>query len=306
MAHPSVSVVVPTRNRRSLVAENAAAILAQDPLELIFVDDGSDDGTADLVRSLATDDPRLSVVDGGGNGVVAARLNGVRSARGEVVLLLDDDVIPRPGLIDAHARLHEGGPGTVVLGYMPLDTGKRRRTIPEDLYGEEYERHVRNWEADPTSILPTLWAGNLSLHRADYLALAPAISEIPPFYHEDADFGLCCGEAGLIGRFDRSPRAAHRYSRDFTAFLRDAQRSAASLASLDERHPGSRRPPAEVVFAGLSPVQAVTVRLAARHASVRRALRLGASISEATHQRRVGRRIGDISWRAEQVRYLHS
>jgi glycosyltransferase involved in cell wall biosynthesis len=306
MANTSLSVVVPTRNRRSLAAENAAAILAQDPLELIFVDDGSDDGTADLIRSLAADDRRLAVVDGGGNGVVVARLNGVRSARGDVVLLLDDDVIARPGLIDAHARLQESGPGTVVLGYMPLDTGTRRRTIPEDLYGKEYERHVRNWESDPTSILPTLWAGNLSLHRSDYLALAPAISKIPPFYHEDVDFGLCCAEAGLVGRFDREPLAAHRYSRDFTAFLRDAQRSAASSASLDERHPGSRLPAAEVALAGLSSTQAATVRLAARHAGVRRALRLGASISEAAHQRRVGRRIGDVSWRAEQLRYLDS
>ncbi|HEX4753918.1 MAG TPA: glycosyltransferase [Solirubrobacterales bacterium] len=306
MAHPSVSVVVPTRNRRSLVAENAAAILAQDPVELIFVDDGSEDGTADLIRSLAADDPRLSVVDGGGNGVVAARLNGVRSAAGDVVLLLDDDVIGRPGLIDAHARLQEDGPGTVVLGYMPLDEGERRRTIPEDLYCKEYERHVGNWEDDPTSILPTLWAGNLSLHRSDYLALAPAISEIPSFYHEDADFGLCCDEAGLTGRFDRNALAVHRYSRDFTAFLRDAQRSAASLASLEERHPGTRLPPAEVPFAGLSRAQSATVRLAARHAGVRHGLRLGASISEATHQRRVGRRIGDVSWRAEQVRYLDS
>ena len=45
---------------------------------------------------------------------------GVQCSTGDVVLLMDDDVIAGPGLVSAHARRHAGADGLVVVGSMPV------------------------------------------------------------------------------------------------------------------------------------------------------------------------------------------
>ncbi len=89
---PRVSVVIPTRDRRELTAEAVASVLAQtwSELELVVVDDGSTDATADHVEALFPD-PRLRVVRQGNRGVSAARNRGVRETSGEWVAFLDSD-----------------------------------------------------------------------------------------------------------------------------------------------------------------------------------------------------------------------
>ena len=89
-AAPLVSVVIPTYNRRELVREAVASVLAQhyQPLELIVVDDGSDDGT---VTALA-DHPEVRLLRQAHSGMPGqARNAGARLARGEYLAFLDSD-----------------------------------------------------------------------------------------------------------------------------------------------------------------------------------------------------------------------
>jgi len=66
------------------------AVLAQGvDLEVVVVNDGSTDDTVQRIRELG--DPRVSVVEGGGNGVAAARNLGIRHARGQWIAFKDDD-----------------------------------------------------------------------------------------------------------------------------------------------------------------------------------------------------------------------
>lgn len=91
-----MSVVVPTRDRRSLLSQTVAHVLAQRAidLELIVVDDGSRDGTSDWVRTL--DDARISLLQGEGQGVAAARNLGLSEARADLVAFNDDDDLWAP------------------------------------------------------------------------------------------------------------------------------------------------------------------------------------------------------------------
>jgi glycosyltransferase involved in cell wall biosynthesis len=95
---PEVSVVVPTRDRWPLLASHALrAALAQEDvgLELIVVDDGSVDGTADRVASLA--DPRVRLIrHKTPQGVAAARNAGLAVAAGGWTAFLDDDDLWSP------------------------------------------------------------------------------------------------------------------------------------------------------------------------------------------------------------------
>ena len=88
-----ISVVMAVRDRADVVAEAVESVVAQthDNWELLVVDDGSADDTAAVVRSVAPDDPRITVIDGDGTGVGAARNRALEAATGEVIAYLDSD-----------------------------------------------------------------------------------------------------------------------------------------------------------------------------------------------------------------------
>jgi glycosyltransferase involved in cell wall biosynthesis len=96
-------VVIPTRNRRGLLARTLATVRAQrvETLEVIVVDDGSTDGTADFVDSLG--DGRVRCVSNRRRlGVAAARNVGVESARCDNVAFVDDDDLWSPRMLAHH------------------------------------------------------------------------------------------------------------------------------------------------------------------------------------------------------------
>jgi GT2 family glycosyltransferase len=97
MAHPVVSVVVPTRNRSYLLVKTLRSVLGQQDvdLEIIVVDEASDDDTAAAIARLA--DRRLRVLyHQKPLGVSAARNSGARDARGEWLAFADDDDLWAP------------------------------------------------------------------------------------------------------------------------------------------------------------------------------------------------------------------
>jgi glycosyltransferase involved in cell wall biosynthesis len=109
-----ISVVLPVYNERDSLAELHGeldrAFTPLGPVEFLYVDDGSLDGTWDVVRGLAESDPRVRAVRFRRNfGKAAALTAGFRAARGDVVFTLDgdgqDDPAEAPRFL---ARLDEG------------------------------------------------------------------------------------------------------------------------------------------------------------------------------------------------------
>ena len=86
-----ISVVIPLYNKRGLVSQTIATVLAQtyNGYEIVVVDDGSTDGSIDEVKAIA--DPRIRIVSRQNGGVAAARNTGIQHARGEFVAFLDAD-----------------------------------------------------------------------------------------------------------------------------------------------------------------------------------------------------------------------
>lgn len=95
---PKVSVIVPTRDRRQLLEQLLAALSEQTwtDFEVVVVDDGSRDGSADSIESAAEDGLPVRVVATPGVGAVAARRVGVEAARGDVLAFTDSDCVPDP------------------------------------------------------------------------------------------------------------------------------------------------------------------------------------------------------------------
>jgi glycosyltransferase involved in cell wall biosynthesis len=90
---PLVSVVLPVRDRRAVVADAVRSVLTQSYAnwELIVVDDGSRDDSAAVVTAVAAGDERVQLLKGDGRGAPAARNRALEVARGEIVAYLDSD-----------------------------------------------------------------------------------------------------------------------------------------------------------------------------------------------------------------------
>lgn len=89
----TVSVIVPTFNAAASLRTCIESILAQTyaPLEVLVVNDGSDDETEEIAAALVAEDLRVRVFNQMNSGVSVARNNGLATARGEFVLFVDSD-----------------------------------------------------------------------------------------------------------------------------------------------------------------------------------------------------------------------
>lgn len=106
---PSISVVVPCYNARAYIGATLRSVIAQrlPDLEIIVVDDGSSDGSAELV---ARDFPQVRIERQSNQGVAAARNRGIELARGDWIAFVDADDIWLPGKLQAQMRLLQEHP----------------------------------------------------------------------------------------------------------------------------------------------------------------------------------------------------
>jgi glycosyltransferase involved in cell wall biosynthesis len=101
-----VSVVIPSYNRVYCIATTVDSTLAQTHgnLEILIVDDGSSDGTRELIEERYRGEPRVRYIYQANAGVSAARNHGLRLARGQYIALLDSDDIWLPWKLEAQLR----------------------------------------------------------------------------------------------------------------------------------------------------------------------------------------------------------
>jgi len=115
-----LSVVMPVYNEQARVEQAVAQVLAapvDDEIELLAVDDGSTDGTADVLQRLADDEPRIRLLRHERNqGKGAALLTGFAAATGDVVLVQDADLEYDPADYPRLLAPIRDGRADVVLG----------------------------------------------------------------------------------------------------------------------------------------------------------------------------------------------
>lgn len=134
---PSVSVLVPARNEERLIRECVSSLLALDypKLEVVVLNDGSTDGTAEILNSLS--DPRLRVVAGSelptgwvGKNWACHQLS--QQARGEWLLFTDADTVHAPQSLKALLgwALRRDRPFVSLFPFEQTETWGERLVIP--------------------------------------------------------------------------------------------------------------------------------------------------------------------------------
>lgn len=207
MASASVTVVVPSRDRRPLLERKLRALEGERaPFEVVVVADACGDDTEGFLAAYRPPYP-LRWARGPGVHAAAARNLGAGLAAGEVLLFSDDDVIPRPGWVAAHARLHRR-PGMAGLSTLVRPPHLERGVAATGRAGW--------WHCS---------GAGLSLERSVFAAVGGYATDYGPYGGEDSDLGWRLRRAGV--RFRRLPDAVAEHWDE--GFERDADAKAEAL-----------------------------------------------------------------------------
>lgn len=219
MEKPSVSVVIPTYNRRPRLARVLSALAAQtfppERIEVVVVDDGSTDDTVEWLES-ASFPFSLRVESQANSGPAAARNRGVQAASSDWILFLDDDVVPDPLLVQAHMENHEKAEGdVVVLGTLSsLPSYSQPWVAWEQVQLEKQYAAMVRGDYQPT--YRQFWTGNASVRRSRLLEAG--LFDVTLKRGEDVELGRRLADAGVGYVFDPRAKGLHHAERTLKSF----------------------------------------------------------------------------------------
>jgi glycosyltransferase involved in cell wall biosynthesis len=245
MTAPRLSVVIPSFNRIDglrLVLEGYEAQRPRDlPFEVVVVDDGSDDGTSDMLAGWRSSRFRLRFDRQANQGPARARNRGLEIVSGEIVLFGGDDIEPHPRQIAEHLREHDRRADfrTAVLGLtrwpdsMALTSTMRHIDGPG---GQQFSYAAFDDGAEYD--FRHFYTSNVSISRR-MLAMEPAgfSDEFPSAAFEDAELAYRLSGKGMRIVYHQAAEAWHHHPYDARSFFRRQVTCGEMAEVLIRQHP---------------------------------------------------------------------
>jgi GT2 family glycosyltransferase len=196
MNTPDVSVVMSVFNSAPTLAETLESVLKQDgvKLELIAVDDGSTDGSSQILLAHAAKDPRLVVIQQENRGLTASLIRGCMLAQGEFIARQDaGGDISLPNRLKRQLAYFSNNPGAVMVSCGTRFIGPGGETLYEVIQnGAELNRNFE--EIDSSQIKGVSSHPSVMMRRGAYLAVG---GYRPQFeVAQDLDLWLRLSEVG--------------------------------------------------------------------------------------------------------------
>jgi glycosyltransferase involved in cell wall biosynthesis len=232
-----ISVIVPTHNRRDLLAGLLASLAKQtypaDRWELIVVDDGSTDDTRALLDATARHWPTaFTTLHERNLRAAAARNAGAAEACGSVLLFLDDDMIAAPGLVAAHARCHVD-PHLAVVGRIAAPPGPREPwTAWDDVQLDRFATALADGRHAPGP--RDFYGGNCSVAADLFRSVGGYGTSIER--GEDFDLGYRLAKAGARFAYCEAAESIHLGTHSFVNWVRNAAAFGRSEVALSREY----------------------------------------------------------------------
>ncbi len=224
------SVIIPARNARPELAGILTALSAEaeepTPQEVVVVDDGSIDSTADLARASGA-----RVISLPGRGPAAARNAGASAASGDLLVFFDADCVPEQGCLDALLAPFDD---PRVAGVRGAYTTDQRALVARFVQLEMEEKQQRMAASRETAVIDTACA---AYRRRVFLDGGGFDERLPATSVEDVElsFRLVAQGARLI--YAPGARVRHRHTESLAAYLRRKLRFGYYRARLYRRYP---------------------------------------------------------------------
>lgn len=223
-----LSVVIPARDAAATLAETVGSALTQGPevMEVLVVDDGSTDATAEVATALAARDARVRLLRSSAGNVGGTRNVGAAEARGEWLAFLDaDDRLPPHSVRDRAGLLDGGDWRTAAAGGVRAFGARRSFVVPARPMSE-----VDRARAAAALVLP-FHVGAILLHREAFDRVggfSTAIARIVRSGVEDLLFVSDLVRAGVVFRSVRRPVLEYRLHRSSSSGSERAEHALAA------------------------------------------------------------------------------
>ncbi|MDW8053715.1 MAG: glycosyltransferase family 2 protein [Anaerolineae bacterium] len=234
------SIVIPTYNRRELLRRCLSGAVSQDypNYEVIVVDDGSTDGTEEIVRR---EFPQVRYIRQNPNrGPAAARNQGIRASTGEIVAFTDDDCLLPPNFLSRLADGYRRYPQVAgVGGYLEAP----QELLESNLFAQ-YEAYVTHhvYRAGPEEYLggfecPAGGTNSMSYRREVLLEVGGFDESFPYAAGEDADLKWRVTQKGYLLLY-LPVKVTHLQTYTSQHFWRQHQRHGRGAVYFERKHRG--------------------------------------------------------------------
>lgn len=145
-----ISVVIPLYNKENAITATLQSVLAQTytEFEVIVVDDGSTDNSANVVRELVNGKlvkDKIRLISKPNGGVSSARNRGIKEAKGNYIALLDGDDLWEPTFLEEMVRMIDDFPAAAIWGVSIAFIKDGRLYKWNQGLGEGYRGYVKNY-----------------------------------------------------------------------------------------------------------------------------------------------------------------
>jgi len=185
-----LSIEISTYNRKDVLQMVLERLAQQtypaDRFEVVVASDGSTDGTAEMVANMKSILPyRLRFVSHDHRGPGPTHNLGIREAKGELVLMLADDILADPQLVEEHVATHEVHPdeSVVVSGRL-----RQAANLPDTVFQRSWNVHTNMLFEDGNKSIQhgMFFVSNLSFKKS-FVEDCGAFRDWPPASHEDLE-----------------------------------------------------------------------------------------------------------------------
>jgi glycosyltransferase involved in cell wall biosynthesis len=194
MSHPIIDVLVPVYNAADTIKESLVSLQRQtlSDIRIIVINDGSSDGTAEIVHELSSEDPRILLISTENRGIVDALNRGLEACEAPFIGRLDADDISFPDRLERQLTYLNDHPDCVAVAgnIYHIDVNGHRTgiasTFPPEVRSDPYWAHC----TEPYLMHPFLLARTQALRDVGGYRYA--------FHAEDTDLYWRLGDLGRL------------------------------------------------------------------------------------------------------------
>jgi len=213
MKQDKISIVIPSYNGKDLLARNLPRVIkACKGYEIIVVDDASVDQSVNFIQSKF---PKVKIVQHKKNQRFAAACNtGVKAAKGDIVVLLNNDVSPSPKENFLKPLIkHFKDKKVFSVGCKEISVKNGRKVISGRTAGKFHRGLFIHWRPKDQKSQNTLWTfgGSMAVDRKKYLTLGGMDTLFSPAYWEDVDLCFHARKKGWKILFEKNSIVYHNH-----------------------------------------------------------------------------------------------
>jgi glycosyltransferase involved in cell wall biosynthesis len=259
-----ITVIVPTYNRAQTLSRCLKALEGQtaprDAFEVIVVDDGSEDETAEVFRRFsASSTLNIECISQENSGQNAARNRAIKRCHGRILLFINDDTVGTPDMIERHIAGHRTYPGEqcAVLGKVTISPD-----LPPSLFAKLHlDAAYTLWENTVELPWKAFYTCNLSLKKSFLLKYDLFDEDLR--YNDDLELAERLSHHGLRIFYDKRCLGYHYHYLSEDDYVRLACLSGRTLAVWYRKSPHLKRELSTVGFyKGSSPMKRMQYFLA--------------------------------------------